>query len=223
MDRIQAINRGRNIYQDRRCRTSFGVLVNERYDERRHRGERVFVDPLDKTRWAENQIDWLIKQVSDEWYALREPLADSQQGKRIPDDGISREYQLKIPPGDEDEIWQAEIVMSSSPHSRLPTSMRGDDVRLVCTVEAVFPRRALRTVRSGQQVEGYRLVNGHWWQTGHSYILAEFDLSVIVDSTDVKFQLKTKDGRRFSDDHPDIEVQRWQHRHRKHRMFIHNP
>jgi hypothetical protein len=73
MDRIQAIDRGHNIYQDRRCRTSFGVLVNEPYDELRHRGEKVFVDPLDKTRWAENQIDWLIKQVSDEWYALREP------------------------------------------------------------------------------------------------------------------------------------------------------
>jgi hypothetical protein len=113
---------------------------------------------------------------------------------------------LKIPLGDEDEIWQAEIVMSSSPHSRLPTSIQGDDVRLVCTVEAVFPQRALRRVRSGQQVEGYRLINSHWWQTGPPYILAEFDVSVIVGSTDVKFQLKTKDGKRFSEDHPDIEV-----------------
>jgi hypothetical protein len=114
---------------------------------------------------------------------------------------------LKIPPGDEDETWQAEIVMSSSPRSRLPTSMQDDDVRRVCLVEAVFSQRTLRKVESGkQQVEGFSLMNSHWWQKGHPYVLAVFDIHVLVGSADVRFQLRTKDGNRFSEDHPEIEV-----------------
>jgi hypothetical protein len=43
---------------------SFGVVCREEYDEIKHRGETVTTDPLDKSRWAENQVDWFIKQVS---------------------------------------------------------------------------------------------------------------------------------------------------------------
>lgn len=64
MERIQVISRGRNVYQGRRCRTSFGVVVDKPYNEHKHRGEPVHIDPFDKKKWAENQIDWLILQVS---------------------------------------------------------------------------------------------------------------------------------------------------------------
>lgn len=103
-------------------------------------------------------------------------------------------------------MWQAEIVMSSSPHARLPTSMRGDNVRMVCTLEAIFPQRILRKVRSGQNIDGYQLITNHWWKKDPQYILAEFDLCVIVGSADVKFQLKTKDGKKLSDDHVNVEI-----------------
>ena len=63
-DRTQKIFRGTGVYQDRCCRISFGVVCREEYDEVRHRGEKVTTDPLDKSRWAEDQIDWFIKQVS---------------------------------------------------------------------------------------------------------------------------------------------------------------
>lgn len=96
--------------------------------------------------------------------------------------------------------------MSSLPHHRLPTSMRGDDVRTVCTVEATFPQRVLRRVRSGQNIDGYELITNHWWKKDPGYILVEFELCVIVGSADVNFKLKTKDGRTFSDDHVDIEI-----------------
>lgn len=113
------------------------------------------------------------------------------------------EYQRKIGLDSEDEIWQAEIVMSSSP--RLPSSMKGDDVITVCTVEATFPKRILRQVRGGQKIEGYQLIKP-WWKKDSGYILVEFELCVIVGSADVRFQLKTRDGRTFSDDHVDIEI-----------------
>lgn len=62
-DRTQKIFRGTGVYQDRCCRVSFGVVCREEYDKMRHRGENVTIDPLDKSRWAEDQIDWFIKQV----------------------------------------------------------------------------------------------------------------------------------------------------------------
>jgi hypothetical protein len=64
MDRIQAISRGSVVYKDRCCRQSFGVISREPYDRFKHRGENVVVDPLDKKKWAEGQIEWLIKQVN---------------------------------------------------------------------------------------------------------------------------------------------------------------
>lgn len=74
MERIQVISRGRNVYQDRRCRTSFGVVVNKPYDELQHRGEPVRIDPFDKMRWAEDQIDWLIRRVSNRVHVFEASL-----------------------------------------------------------------------------------------------------------------------------------------------------
>ena len=74
MDRIQAISRGSVVYKDRCCRQSFGVVSREPYDRIKHRGEKVVVDPLDKKKWAEGQIEWLIKQVNQ--MALRIPVRD---------------------------------------------------------------------------------------------------------------------------------------------------
>ncbi|KAF7506955.1 hypothetical protein GJ744_011086 [Endocarpon pusillum] len=187
MDRIQFISRGRNVYQDRRCRTSFGVLVNKPYDEHKHRGEPVRIDPLDKKKWAQNQIEWLIK-----------------KGKRIPNDGIRKVYQHKIPLDNEDEVWQAEIVVSSS--GRPPSSMRGDNVRTVCTVDATFPWKTLRRVLKGRKIDGIKLMTTSWWKKDPQYILVEFELCVLVGSADVKFLLKTRDGKIFSHDHVHVEI-----------------
>jgi hypothetical protein len=63
MDRIQALSRGTVIYKERCCRQSYGVVSREPYDAVKHRGEKVSLDPLDKKRWAEGQIFWIIKKV----------------------------------------------------------------------------------------------------------------------------------------------------------------
>jgi len=43
---------------------SYGVVVNQRYDPRKHLGQRVIRDDRDKKRWAIDQIEWLIRKVS---------------------------------------------------------------------------------------------------------------------------------------------------------------
>jgi len=72
MDRVQALHRGVGVYTGKCCRSSYGVLCRLPYHPVRHRGEKVIKDELDGMKWAEGQIDWLIKEVistvyKDEW------------------------------------------------------------------------------------------------------------------------------------------------------------
>ena len=51
------------MYPLRCCPISFGIVCREEYDATKHQGEIVVIDPFDKKRWAERQINWIIKQV----------------------------------------------------------------------------------------------------------------------------------------------------------------
>lgn len=64
MDRVQALRRGVGVYTGKCSRVSYGVLCRLPYDRIEHRGERVVKDHLDGKEWAEDQIDWLIMEVT---------------------------------------------------------------------------------------------------------------------------------------------------------------
>ena len=65
MDRIQSIHLGNEIFQERCCRLSYGVVCREEYEPGlpRHIGARITVDPRDGKKWVEDQIVWLVQQV----------------------------------------------------------------------------------------------------------------------------------------------------------------
>jgi hypothetical protein len=65
IDRIQALKYSGTVIRERCCRISYGVVVREKYDPLIHIGEEVSIDPRDKNKWAERQIHWLIKQVTN--------------------------------------------------------------------------------------------------------------------------------------------------------------
>ena len=68
LDRVQQIRENRVVYKERFCRQSYGIIVRAEYDPRLHYGEPTFVDPRDNKKFALNQIDWFIKQVSCSCY-----------------------------------------------------------------------------------------------------------------------------------------------------------
>lgn len=62
--RIQANKGGPEIYSQRCCPISYGILCRQLYDPQIHRDEDLVKDPFSKGHWAENQITWIIRQVS---------------------------------------------------------------------------------------------------------------------------------------------------------------
>ena len=97
--------------------------------------------------------------------------------------------------------------MSTANPERLPQSLHHDDVRRVCIVESTFKTQDMQNLRrrSGSD-QVFKLMNGHAWQRGKPYILATFNVRVIIGAADLKFQLESKNGVIFSNDHPEIEV-----------------
>lgn len=63
LDRVQEIKSGFGAYKEICARNSYGIICREPYDPALHQGETITTDPHDKKRWAENQLQWLIKQV----------------------------------------------------------------------------------------------------------------------------------------------------------------
>lgn len=63
MARIQKARIGVSVFSKKCCPISVGILCRKEYSEKEHQGEDVGLDPFDKKRWAERQIQWIIKQV----------------------------------------------------------------------------------------------------------------------------------------------------------------
>ena len=204
MDRIQTISRGNMIFKERCCRVSYGVRCRKEYQPdkyKTHLGQKVVLDPRDGKKYVENQIDWFIKQVS-----RRSPVHFFEgkliwinaQGENVPSNGFSKPYWLKIKPGEEDRPWKTNIIMSTEPRERLPTSLDQDGAKILCDVESVLRDKGV----------DMKLKNRHWYNSGERYLRVRFDIRVILGAADLKFQIQSKNKVVLNNDYDAIQV-RW--------------
>ena len=65
MERIQTVSRGNQIFEERCCRSSYGIICMEEYNPNwdSHIGQKVILDQRDGKKWAVDQIQWFVKQV----------------------------------------------------------------------------------------------------------------------------------------------------------------
>ncbi|KAK3117675.1 hypothetical protein LTR53_000703 [Teratosphaeriaceae sp. CCFEE 6253] len=175
--RSQSNKGGPEIYSWRCSPISYGVLCRELYDPEKHQGETVVHDPYDRKRWAERQINWLIK-----------------QGQVVrANTGISERYRYKIEMGKESEPWRTHIVMSTLPPAQLPRSLNREGVKEVCSIETVL------------KTSDMKRKNSHWYNLGKEYNVADFEVRLVV-GTGLRFEICGADGVR-SREHEEIEVQ----------------
>ncbi|RMZ30863.1 hypothetical protein D0859_05021 [Hortaea werneckii] len=175
--RAQALRGGPEIMSTRRCPLSYGVVCRELYDPSKHQGQPVELDKFDKKRYAEGQVSWFITQGE---------LVNINEGK-------SRRFRNKIPPGHEHHPWRTQIYMSDMPPHQLPRSIRNKGVDSVCTVEAALDPCDMR------------LKNHRWYHYRKCYYEAEFSVKMLV-GTGLQFEIWGQKGCK-STSHEEIEVQ----------------
>ncbi|KAH0844994.1 hypothetical protein Z517_00879 [Fonsecaea pedrosoi CBS 271.37] len=175
--RAQEISKGRPPIEQRCAPVSYGVVVNQKYSQQRHFGQRVVRDKRDGQRWAVDQIEWLIR-----------------KGDKVTDNGLEKMFKAKLSPAQYRKPWQAQFVVSTRPIDALPQSMaEKDHVRTLCTV-TVDLKLVDRHVR-----------NKHWWNFGERYELAHFRLRLIPGSFDLKFRLLSG-GRLVNSEDDQVKV-----------------
>ncbi|KAL6229767.1 hypothetical protein BDW75DRAFT_88311 [Aspergillus navahoensis] len=178
LDRIQQLKRGLVMFGSRCSPVSYGIICDSLYDPKTHIGEPVRQDPRDGNLYAVDQVEWLII-----------------QGYAVPHTGISKDFQLKMKPGEEHLPWKVHIVMSMNPPDKLPQSMRGEGVQRVCSLDI-----------STDNVDR-KLKNRRWYNMRPQYWRATFEVRVVVGAADLTFQLWSKDERIRSSNHEPIKVQ----------------
>lgn len=64
LDRSRKLGFSKTAGNPRKCRQSLGVVCDQIYDEIRHRGATLYVDPTDGLTYATAVISWVAKQVN---------------------------------------------------------------------------------------------------------------------------------------------------------------
>ncbi|KAL2847805.1 hypothetical protein BJY01DRAFT_234186 [Aspergillus pseudoustus] len=178
LDRIQQLKRGVVMFGSRCSPISYGIVCDLIYDADKHLGEPVRQDPRDNRLYAIDQIEWIVL-----------------QGKPVPYTGITKDFQLKMKPGEEHLPWKVHIVMSANPVEQLPQSTSRAGAQHVCSLDI-----------NTDSVER-KLKNKHWYSMRPKYWRATFDVRVVVGAADLTFQLWSKDQRVRSSNHEPIKVQ----------------
>ncbi|KAL2855677.1 hypothetical protein BJX68DRAFT_264031 [Aspergillus pseudodeflectus] len=178
LDRIQQLKQGVVMFGSRCSPISYGIVCDLIYDADKHLGEPVRRDPRDNRLYAVDQIEWIVL-----------------QGIPVPHTGITKDFQLKMKPGEEHFPWKVHIVMSPNAVEQLPQSMARQGAQHVCSLDI-----------STDNVER-KLKNKHWYSMRPKYWRATFDVRVVVGAADLTFQLWSRDQRIRSSNHEPIKVQ----------------
>ncbi|MCJ1381372.1 hypothetical protein MMC17_004482 [Xylographa soralifera] len=178
INRIQEVRYGQEVIKMRCCRASYGTICQKKWDTKIHIGEQVREDPFTRTKYATEQIDWLIK-----------------QGDPIKGNSVKRPYHMYFQPKEQTKRWKARMVISDLPYEQLPTSMKWDGADDLCSLEAELVEREMK------------LKNRHWYQVGPRYLRADFFVNIVIGVAELKFQLLDKDGLKRGENQDTIEVE----------------
>ncbi|KAK7994683.1 hypothetical protein PG990_013456 [Apiospora arundinis] len=184
-DRKQRMESGQSVITSRIARASYGVLVKQLYDPVVHFMPEIQDDPYDGTRFAINQIQWLIK-----------------KGDTVtPGQPLVKTLQMRLAADDTTRAWDTKFVVSHNEPSFIPASLKHEGVIQLCKLESNL---------SG--VEQHELVKKHkrgtCFRAGYTFYICEFEIHVIVAPADLRFELWFG-GHKFSKGHEPIKIH-WQ-------------
>ncbi|KAI9780171.1 MAG: hypothetical protein M1839_007008 [Geoglossum umbratile] len=173
IDRIQHLRCGTGVLQTRRCRASYGILFNEPYDKRKHRGQKPLKGPLDGKEYVIDQIDWFI--------VRGEPITDGQS--------IVRRYSRIADTDNPDKVWKVRIAICrrALPPENLPQRLPRDPAiaRVVCEIKSDLQSHAF-----GEDTNGVAIRFKHWWRFGKKYLKIDHEVVINIGPADLSFEMR---------------------------------
>jgi hypothetical protein len=168
---MQRIRHNASVFRTRRFRSSYGILYSERYDKTKHSGQKPVKNSLDGHKYAENQIDWIIRKGDE--ISENEP--------------ISRRYSRIVSPPNThnpntNTAWRDGIVTSDLAPTDLPPSLHTPGAQVICyIVSDLGPSPDPETTAGITQ----RRKSISW----KKFLQVDYDLLVFTEPDGLKFEI----------------------------------
>lgn len=171
IDRLHQLKYNTFILPSLRCRSSYGILYNEPFDNKKiyDKKTRIRRDPNDGKKYAIGQIHWFLR-----------------QGELISrDKPISHDFFRFIDVGSPEMVWKDTIARSDSQAERLPSSIYEGDATAVCDIESILSVDTLEKIQSAKKQKrlfGIK-IGKVFWKISHKVL-------VHVSSANVRFEVQ---------------------------------
>ena len=96
--------------------------------------------------------------------------------------------------------------MSENPAKDLPPSLGYERVERLCTVTAKFGREDFQPATKSLSAKPFKRRRGGLFSKEKAHYIADFNLKVVIGSTDLSFEVVSKDGRKYNQNHVNIKV-----------------
>ncbi|PIB01699.1 hypothetical protein CB0940_02019 [Cercospora beticola] len=169
---------GQEVFTARRCRNSYGIIVNVPFDETKHAGLPKTWNPNTNRFYVPNCIEWFIRQGQ----ALDTTL------------GARQNYSITLSEEEHKNPRTARIVMSSLAAKSLPTRYPHAGCKEVARVQYTLTENDMK------------LKNRQMWKLKKKYWRAEFAFVVNLGPADLKFQIIGTNGL-LSSDHDALTIE----------------
>jgi len=154
------------------CSASYGIIVNELYDKRKHELQRHLEkreNKVDGKSYAVGQIHWLIL-----------------KGTSIsPHEPVNHMFHRVVDVDTPKLTWKDAVAISKLDPSRLPQNIYEGDAKKLCEITSLLNVRAL-----GPNSKGVRRRRRPVWKTPQEYFEIEQKVLVNIGSVDLKFAVQ---------------------------------
>ncbi|KAH0566005.1 hypothetical protein GP486_000596 [Trichoglossum hirsutum] len=169
MNRMQHLTSGVSILLSRRCRASYGILLNEPYNKTKHKAQKPCKGPLDGIDYAINQIDWFIVQG--------EPIIEGKP--------IMRRYSRIVSTENPNKMWKDKIVTSRSQPALLPQSLAEGGAIVAFNVISDLQSHTIDS-----HVEGVTKLRRHWFNPSKTYLKIDHEVTITLGPAGLSFRIR---------------------------------
>ncbi|KAL1629825.1 hypothetical protein SLS56_005221 [Neofusicoccum ribis] len=167
IDRLRRLQSGQGVLNMLCCRASYGTMCRIEYDKKNeeHFNKATFKDERDGKAYLSDAIAWFIKKG--------EPINIDRP--------IKHSFSRKVDPANPYRPFLTSIVKSDLDRQDLPIQMGQGTADILCSLEANL---------TGVDQSQFKEKNKTVWSTRKPYLRVDYEIQVIIEASDIRFELK---------------------------------